>query len=55
MEDIKNSQMENLELKNTVTKIKSLIDGQQQNEQDRRISKLEDRTIEVTQSEEQRK
>lgn len=48
--------MESLELKkNTITEIKSLTDGisSRINRSKERISELEDRTIEITQSEQQ--
>ena len=49
--------MEILELKNTVTDIKSPVDGFniRMERREERISELEDRTVEIIQSEQQRK
>lgn len=53
--DIK-SQMETLELKNTITKIKISVDGlnRRMDMTQERVSELEDRSIESIQSEQQR-
>ena len=50
---IKKNEMGTLELENTITEIKNLVDGfkSRQEGTEEGISELEDRTIEITQSE----
>lgn len=54
---IKMNQMENIELKNTVTKIKNSVNALNSRIEgiEERISELEDRAREITQSEKERK
>lgn len=56
MEDIKKNRMEILELKDTITKTKSLVDGlnSRMERTKERIRELEDRTIGMTQSKQQK-
>lgn len=56
IEGIKKNQMEILDLKNTIAEIKSSTDGLNSRmvRTKERINKLEDRTIEIIQSEQQR-
>ena len=56
MEDIKKNRMEILELKDTITKTKSLVDGlnSRMDRTKERIRELEDRTIGLTQSKQQK-
>ena len=56
MEDIKKNRMEILELKDTITKTKSLVDGlnSRMERTKERIRELEDRTTGMTQSKQQK-
>lgn len=56
MEDIKKNRMEILELKDTITKTTSLVDGLNSRIErtKERIDELEDRTIEMAQSKQQK-
>ena len=57
IEEIKKNKMEILELKNTETKIKNLVDGinSRMGITEERVSEQKDRIIEITQSKHQRK
>lgn len=55
MKTIKKLQTEILQMKNTITELKNSIEFEKQTWPYRRINDLEDRTLEIIQSEEQKK